>query len=353
MNVSLFRLSPIPLLMLLIIIFLTGCASSNSNYKEQSLDFVSANKRLSGFLMLPNKGEKPFPLLVFVHGDGATPYDAFGYYPYLWRHLAERGIASFSWHKAGVKSSEGSWLKQSMHDRADEVIAAIDMLKQRDDIAHNKIGLIGFSQGGWVLPLVAKKSAYPDYMVIVSGAINWLDQGDYLTKKRLQREGFSSAQIQQALRCNQLGLQVLQPTTSYAEYLHYENTLSPQECKPFATSPMSKARFEFVKLNVNSDAREGLATIQIPTLAVFGDKDINVDFTESIGEYQRIFKASGNIDLTTKVFPNAQHSLFKNKYIDANTSGVSSVIKMEVLGEKIFTEGYLNFVTNWVEQVSQ
>ncbi len=67
-----------------------------------------------------------------------------------------------------------------------------------------------------MLPLVAQKSSYPDFMVLVSGAINWLDQGDYLTTNRLLHEGFSSSQVQQALRCNHQELQVLQPTSSYA-----------------------------------------------------------------------------------------------------------------------------------------
>ncbi len=47
---------------------------------------------------------------------------------------------------------------------------------------------------------------------------------------------------------------------------------------------MTQERFEYVKLNVHSDAREGLATIQIPTLGVFGGKDFNVDIAQSIRE---------------------------------------------------------------------
>ncbi len=345
-------------LIVLVITFITvflisGCgATRNAHYKEESQDFVHGNKRLSGFLTLPKDGDKPFPVLVFVHGDGPTPYDAFGYYPYLWKHLAKKGIASYSWHKAGVKTSEGNWLHQSMDERADEVIAAINMLKKRDDIATYKIGLIGFSQGGWVLPLVAKKSNYPDFMVLVSGAINWLDQGDYLTINRLRRKGFSDASIMDALRCNKDGLQVLQPASSYSDYLQYNKNLS-SKCKAFAEPVMDAGRFEFVKLNVTADAKEGLATIQHPTLAVFGDKDKNVDVAESMREYKRIFNESGNPNLTIKLYPNAQHSLFKSKYIKEGSSGGSIVLKMGLLGEDIFAEGYLDFVSTWVQQIAQ
>ena len=339
----------------LILLFVGGCESAllnNKSFKEVKLGFNHKNNHLSGSLILPKEGTEPFPVVVFVHGDGAQPYDAFGYYNYLWKHLADKGIASYSWSKAGVGESTGSWLKQSMDDRADEVIAAIEMLKQRNDIATHKIGLIGYSQGGWVLPLVAKKSDYPDFMILVSGAINWLNQGDYLTKSRLRRKGFSETQIQQALVCNQHELQVLQPTSTYKEYLQYHRT-TPPECKAVAGSQMSRERFEFVKLNWRSDAREGLASVQCPTLGVFGDQDINVDFAESAHEYKRIFNESGNPDLTIKIYPNAQHALFKNKTIDNLRPGALAVIKMELLGDDIFAEGYLDFVAQWAKQISE
>lgn len=339
----------------LFVLIVSGCESAllnNNSFKEVKLGFDHKSHHLSGSIILPKKGTGPFPVVLFVQGDGAQPYDAFGYYNYLWRHLADKGIASYSWNKAGVGESTGSWLKQSMGDRADEVIAAIEVLKLRNDIAEHKIGLIGYSQGGWVLPLVAEKSDYPDFMILISGAVNWLGQGDYLTKNRLTRKGFSETQIQQALVCNQHELQALQPTSIYKEYLQYHKT-APPECKAVAGSQMSQERFEFVKLNWRSDAREGLARVQCPTLGVFGDQDINVDFAESAREYKRIFNESGNANLTIKIYPDAQHSLFKNKTIDDMRPGIWAAIKMELLGEDIFAEGYLNFVAQWVKNISE
>ncbi len=103
-------------LFIMMLVFATGCATGNSHYKKESLEFMHGNMRLSGFITLPENRTKPFPVLIFVHADGPTPYDSYGYYPYLWKRLAEKGIASYSWHKAGVKNSEGNWLKQSMDD---------------------------------------------------------------------------------------------------------------------------------------------------------------------------------------------------------------------------------------------
>ena len=326
------------------IFLLAGC---NESYRELSVDFEHEGNFVSGSLSLPRNGQGPFPVMVFVHGDGATPYDAYGYYRPLWNRLAEQGIASFSWDKPGVGDSQGDWESQSMEDRADLVITAIEVLKEHTDIAPNQVGLIGYSQAGWVLPLVASKSEHPDFMVLVSTAINWMDQGDYLTKTRLTREGYSDAEIKQEIeRSRKITKQLFSPSSTYEEYLQYDRTVADQGAKEKTMTPQ---RFQFVKLNWRSDARESLKEIRSPTLAVFGCHDLNVDISESIRVYKKIFKASGNEELTIKVFPEAQHSLLKQRYFKEIIPGIGFVAKFELLGEDAFANGFLDFIVEWVE----
>lgn len=141
--------------------------SIDEKYQEVVIEFEHEGNHLSGSLIVPKNKSESFPVVVFVHGDGAMPYDAFSYYRPLWNQLAEQGIASFSWDKPGVGNSQGNWQEQDMDDRADETIAVIEMLKKRSEVMADKIGLIGYSQAGWVLPLVASKSDFPDFMILV------------------------------------------------------------------------------------------------------------------------------------------------------------------------------------------
>jgi dipeptidyl aminopeptidase/acylaminoacyl peptidase len=112
----------------------------NDAYQRVALSFVHKGNRLTGTIMLPENIPGPFPVVVFVHGDGAISYDAYGYYHPLWNRLAKQGIASFSWDKPGVGGSQGDWENQTIDNRADETIAAIEVLKKRSDIDANKIG---------------------------------------------------------------------------------------------------------------------------------------------------------------------------------------------------------------------
>lgn len=333
-----------------IVVFLL--LSGSKNYQEVELNFTHNSNELSGSLILPNSIDKPSLVVLFVHGDGALQYDAYGYYRPIWESLAEKGIASFSWNKAGVNTSSGDWQKQSMDDRADEVIQAIEAIKYYKDIKFNDIGLMGFSQAGWVMPLVASKSDYPDFMVIVSGAINWMQQSEYLTKTRLTGEGFSSDQIEAALIGDKHISTLLPSESTFEDYLEtYDRSYTPDYKK--ITSPMTEDRFQFVKLNWQYDARRSLKEIDCPTLAIFGEDDSNIDITNSIETYQENFAKAESATFDIKVYPATQHGMLKSHYFDEINPDLWSVIKLEILGREAFADGYLEFVSNWVAERSK
>ncbi|NOZ51974.1 MAG: alpha/beta hydrolase [Gammaproteobacteria bacterium] len=334
----------------MMLILLSGCASlDNKTYREVTMGFEHEGNQLSASVILPENSSGPFPVVVFVHGDGAMPYDAYGYYRPLWNRLAKQGIASFSWDKPGVGRSQGDWQNQSLDNRADETIAAIDMLKKHTNIVPNKIGLIGYSQAGWVLPLVAKKSDYPNFMILVSTAINWMNQGAYMMKERLTQKGVSDKQIKEAIELyRSTSVQFFAPSTTYEEYRQYYHANTA--LKMMGEALLTPQRFQFVKLNWRYDAQESLKKITAPTLAIFGKHDLNVDTQESIRVYKTIFEKSGNNDVTIKLFPDAQHSLLKQKHFKETVPGIGFLIKLEFLGKDAFAEGYLDFVADWVEE---
>jgi len=96
----------IPIVLLFIFAAIEPSAAS---YREKLVEFDNSGDTVTGVMVLPKKQSGPFPVAVFVHGDGALPYDAHGYYRYLWKELAGKGIASFSWNKPGINGSAGNW----------------------------------------------------------------------------------------------------------------------------------------------------------------------------------------------------------------------------------------------------
>ncbi|GGT14976.1 alpha/beta hydrolase family protein [Streptomyces purpureus] len=187
---------------------------------EQRVSIRHGGHTLNGVLATPKDGRKRHGLIVYVHGDGpigATHDD--GYKP-MWEANAKAGYASLSWDKPGVAGAPGNWLDQSMDDRADEAATAIAWARARPDIDGDRIGLWGASQAGWVLPKVAAKTPV-SFVIAVSPAINWLQQGRYNLLAELRADGASAARTEAEIAKSDTTRRLLgrHATFSWARYI--------------------------------------------------------------------------------------------------------------------------------------
>jgi len=315
------------------------------NYSKSRIEFISGTNKLRGTLILPKGHKEPFPVVVFVHGDGAMPYDLYGYYHSIWEQLASHGIASFSWDKPGVGDSEGNWLSQDMDDRAMEVKAAFHSLSQTNSVDSERVGIIGFSQAGWVLPRLADEN-WVDYMIFVSTAINWIEQGRYLTRQRYLASGNSNeSEIVAALEKNEVfNKMLLNPLLKYEDFLLLQEELSSgsEDLKP-----IGKDRFEFIKKNISEDSTQTLSKLKVPVLGLFGADDLNVDIKNSISVYQKSFLENNQVNFSYRIFPDATHGLSKTKYFNKQVPGLIDVLKINILGNELFADGVLESISSF------
>ncbi|MFT6304013.1 MAG: pimeloyl-ACP methyl ester carboxylesterase [Granulosicoccus sp.] len=320
---------------------LGGCVSTSS---DGNFTVKHRGSVLVGDLTLPS-GAGPHPAVIFIHGDGAMTANSYGYSKPLKDAFGHAGFATLSWDKPGVGRSKGDWLTQSMQDRADEAIAVAKALKQRADIDGGAVGLWGISQAGWVMPLAVSQSSEFAFMISVSAAINWQRQGRYLTRNRLLLEGYDEAGIETALAFGEKENALLASDASYETYLDLLSD-APSCCR----GPMDEARWRFVSLNIDADAIEALRETQVPVLALFGDKDLNVDSRESASVYERELPRSETSDVTIKMFENADHSLYPSSKGRISGTGFGDtwrVLKVAFLGADAFAPGYISSTVDW------
>lgn len=345
MKKKLIRIIAVLLGLLLVVILLLP----EDKYSTHTIHFTNGKDRLQGKLNLPKSSRADsLPLLVFVHGDGALTANAYGYYEPIWNHLAEQGIATLAWDKKGVGGSQGNWLHQSMEERAQEVIDVIAQIRSRKEWKFSKIGLIGFSQAGWVLPLVAarSKALSPDFMIMVSGAVNWIQQSNYLTRQRCKRSSKTTKEIEQALIQNKSDIDFLLQGKSYETYLTYENAKRSASAKN--RSLMSRDRYLFVQKNLKSDAKEGLKRLKCPVLAIFGDKDLNVDFRDSRQVYKQLLMKHHPGSFFIKTYTNATHGLLKYEHFQKINPDATYLWKLALWGRKAFIAGFLDDIQAFV-----
>lgn len=314
------------------------------NFKYKDLTFNYDGKEIAARLALPENGKSSFPVAIFVHGDGAVNRTGNDEYLYFWESLLDQGIACFSWDKQGVGESQGNWEHQDMKDRALEVIKAIEFLKNRPEVGDNKIGLIGFSQAGWVMPYVSTLSEYPDFIVSVSGAINVFTQGEYLNSIRLEKMGYSKEEISKYNVLKSGMYEQMANGMTYEEYKSYwyENL---RKYEGEDATPDSLDRFIFSRYKW-PDARDHLKNIKCPILAIFGGQDLNVDIKESVSIYMGELSNIKHNDFKIEIFPNGTHALLKaDKYLFKNPT----LLDLILYGDSIFADGFINLMATWVK----
>jgi dienelactone hydrolase len=326
------------LAVMLVLVAAGGWVAYQYSYdiREERVTIMGGTQPLHGVLALPEHGEGPFGLVVFVHGDGPIDATHDTFYRPIWEALAQAGFASISWNKPGIDGAPGNWLDQSMDDRAREVAAAIDWARQRTEIDPDRIGLWGASQAGWVMPKVAAADPLLRFIIAVSPAINWLQQGRYNLLAELAESGASPADVDAALARRDRNLQYLRADASYGDARNAG-----------AADGMTPDRWTFAKRNYLSDASADLANVRVPVLLMLAGHDVNVDVADTESGYRRHLPDPGQLHIAR--YPDATHSLVPN---DIEASTVKSTLVALVAPRSLFTPGALSAQRDFVATVA-
>jgi dienelactone hydrolase len=129
---------------------------------------------LAAILTLP-KGQAPYPAVILLHGcDGGI------FYLKDWAaRLAEWGYASIipdSYTARSVNRVCAGPAEQRVvtpQDRAGDVISAALWLRTRPEIDGNRIGVVGFSNGGWTAMWVTQRRYQQLYSGLIKVAVSY------------------------------------------------------------------------------------------------------------------------------------------------------------------------------------
>ncbi|RZK64932.1 MAG: alpha/beta fold hydrolase, partial [Pedobacter sp.] len=143
------------------------------NFKTENIKFSSAGVILEGSIFIPKHA---VAALVLVHGSGQeTRMSAIA------SLLAENGIAVLTYDKRGVGKSGGTYAgpevgtnnidASNLDILASDASAAIDALLSHLTTERIPVGLMGFSQAAWIIPLAAKKNRKVKFITLFSGPV--------------------------------------------------------------------------------------------------------------------------------------------------------------------------------------
>jgi len=163
-------------------------------FATREIHFESQGTTLSGRLVMP-PGEGKVTIVVLIHGS--EPSSALESYS-LQRMLPAEGIGAFVYDKRGTGSSGGTYT-QDYSVLADDAVAAVAAAKSLAGARLERIGFQGGSQGGWVAPLAATRTAV-DFVIVCFGlAVNVIDEDQQSVELQLSEKGYSRREIRDAL----------------------------------------------------------------------------------------------------------------------------------------------------------
>src|SRR5690606_7323045 len=111
-------------------------------------------------------------------------------------YLTRNGIAVLRVDDRGVGETTGDVMSATSMDFADDVLEGIAYLLADKRINHNKIGLIGHSEGGVIAPLVANKSNDIAFIISLAGVgVKGIDIVQKQMKSRYAQLGINSQEV--------------------------------------------------------------------------------------------------------------------------------------------------------------
>ena len=289
--------------------------------------FVDSNgTKLEAELFIPNGGRERKPAVIFSPGSGDSLYQnyAWGFVEtYILDLFLSHDFAVLLVNKRGMGQSEGNYAKNSIEGRVADIYAAVQSIQPHPQIDVNNIGLIGHSQGGWVVTQTAAEHPDIAFFISLSGP----------TTTMLENTSDNSYHYG---RCQ--GMQGKELDEYIAKRLKMVNySMSIGELTNFGM-------FGFDARNMGYDPREAIQTVRNPGLFVYAENDDQVTPSLNIDRMNDIFNNDVPEHLKVVVIDNATHAFrLVNEPCESWASveeQVQSEQLIEVLGAWLAEQGY-------------
>jgi fermentation-respiration switch protein FrsA (DUF1100 family) len=335
------------------VIALAEDAGEEPPYREKEVSFAGATDgvQLAGTLTLP-RGPGPFPAVVLVAGSGPLNRDeeVFGHRPFasIADHLSRRGLAVLRYDKRGVSKSTGDFAQATTLDFAADAIAAWDYLAGRAEVDGHRVGALGHSEGGMIVPTIAANRAETAFIVMLAGVGMTGGDLELLQNKLLKTAGgmdpeglaFEQETIElwiKMVRADKSGEIIEDALRPRIEALAAKN---PEEGKSWNR----RLRSPWWRFILTHSAIPDLEKARCPVMALNGSKDLQVPPRENLTPIAQALARSGHTDFVIREMPGLNH-LFQHAVTgdESEYGKIKEAISphvVEILGDWIIDRTY-------------
>jgi pimeloyl-ACP methyl ester carboxylesterase len=332
-------------------------------YRQEEVTIPAGAVTLAGTLTVPaTPGAHPAVVLITGSDPQNRDEEIFGFKPFrlLADHLTRAGIAVLRCDDRGVGGSTGNVAKSTTADFAEDVLAEVRFIESRADIDRARIGLIGHGEGGLVAPMVAVQSKSVAFIVLMSGpALSGekilLAQAELIAGAEripadqvranadLQRMMFAAVRSGIGWEAvTEAGEKLAAAAIGRLPEAQRKAIGDPQAAaRQQIAAQVASARSPWFKYFLDYDPAPTLARVQVPVLAIFGEKDRQVPAAANQRAMEEVFSTAGPKDRRIVMMPGANHL-----YQQAVTGSVGEYATLK----KEFLPGFLDLLTAWISE---
>lgn len=238
---------------------------------KEEVTFQNAGVTLAGTIYRP---EHPVAAVVLVHGSGQEK--RMGGFA---SRLADQGIAVLTYDKRGVGASGGVYVGPEVGTNnvgagnlgllAADASAAVGALETHLPGKHGPVGLLGYSQAGWIIPIAAERTPSVNFMVLFSGPVA-------TAREQLRFQFYTESK----------------PT--------FWDTHTEEDARKHIAEDADRYPF------TDTDPREALGKLSIRGLWIFGGKDVQAPVQLSIERLDALDAAGKRYE--HRLFPTLSHN---------------------------------------------
>jgi len=326
----------------------TGAAAARTSqpFTEEAIQFRNGEVSFAGALLLPS-GPGPHPAIVLIHGSGSQSREE-------WRIIgmlfAREGVAALLYDKRDVGHEPSGTDLVDLRDLAGDALAAVALLKARNDIRGDQIGLWGISQGGMVAPIAAAQSSDVAFVIAVSApGVSYAELYQFVVAKTLRSRGFSDREV-------------LEATDALRRLDNFVRKRNPQGARPMLEEARRKRWFEFSTLppapptetelrtwvrwrNLDLDPTRHWERVKVPALLIYGEREDRMPVDKCVERIREALQRAGNSRNMIKVVPGADHELML-----APNTGAREQRSVEVSEGRRIAPDYLDTMTGWLRE---
>ncbi|MEM1269061.1 MAG: alpha/beta fold hydrolase [Bacteroidota bacterium] len=265
---------------------------------------------LGGFLYLP-EGSGPHPAIAYVPGRGATTRYSMAD---MAGRLARIGFAGVILDARGTGSSTGTFETITSTERFADLRANLDFLAGQPEIDPSRVGVLSNSAGGWVAPVViAEREDVRFWVSIVGPAEGLAEQQGHVIQALMQQAGDSTltpSDYAAADAYTQELVRLMQAGALWPDVEPVVDEARDSRWWPYVDQPvdLTHPELSYFRSRPGFGAPEAaIRQLDLPILAVYGEKDIIVDPIYNVPKLRAA--TAGNPNVTILELPEANHSL--------------------------------------------